>query len=411
MRITKQDDGHINVEFDHGVNVKNIEAKEEKTSFFGKLLPTLYTIVYNAYAKIRGLKHRVIRHETQIYTVEISVFQEVINGKKQAENKSKLIKTLASESGFNRLIKERYKGNTVDFLNSKDIKDIFKLLLQKNIQNRGKESINTIFCALLNFGRTITRLSIINYAKTGDVGDIMKTYRKMEKQIIKDRTFFALGLEVSLHNVPRRDILDDDSVIRILNQGMFEENIDVLEHGYKLYRLGYYLDRAFESVRSKSLEEHIIQDDQDEPQLPERISKRLLDVYEDRGTETFHDVMNELIEELSNKENKLDPPQLPEHISKRLLDVYEDRGTETFHDAMNELIEELSNKENKLDPPHDDLVDVLTESLSLKKEDIPVVGRDQPHWCRGVKFKMWHFADMFWHQFVELNTKKMEERQ
>ena len=173
MKISRQRDGRLNIEFGHGVNVKGLAAREEKTSFFGKLLPKVYTRLYNAFAKMTGIERRAIRDKTHIYTVETSAFHEVINGKMIFQNRSRLIERLSDMDKLNDEVDNKYGGKVARFLNSEEIKDTFKVLL--------RDKSRTAEYALTNVVDKLGRYSFHHYAQRGDIGSLMNNYVKMEK--------------------------------------------------------------------------------------------------------------------------------------------------------------------------------------------------------------------------------------
>ena len=240
MKIEKQGDGYINVQFDYGVQVQNLKAKEEKTSFFGKLFSGFYTVLYNWSAGILGIERRAIRYKTKIYTIETSVFEKVIKG----NNRSKLIKRLSNIETFKNEVKKN--GGEKQFLESQEAQDIFRVLLRHNSHISDK--------ALSNFAKTIITLSFRHFAETGDIGDIMKQYSRIENDegnILFSSALWQTSLYISLRDYKkyyiekgnRFPVATDKHIDKLIQKSkdlIKKEDYRELNECYESYRRQYY---------------------------------------------------------------------------------------------------------------------------------------------------------------------------
>jgi hypothetical protein len=141
-------------------------------------------------------------------------------------------------------------GGEKQFLESQEAQDIFKVLLRDNS--------DTSLKALSNFGKTIATLSFRHFAETGNVGDVMKKYREIEKAddnifstTILDETSFLFSLRDYKQYYLAKNKNPDatDKHIELLSQPMGskpnglirQEDYRELNDSYELYENRFYL--------------------------------------------------------------------------------------------------------------------------------------------------------------------------
>ena len=161
------------IPFDHGFELRNVNAMEKKVGLFGRTLPTIYASLYNMNAKRRNLDSRVFCHESKVYTTSSDVYSQVVNAKK-------ISRTIASFSKWKIFqSKLKYQGEA-KFFASQQVKDAFKSIISTKPTNRSKEAKIT----LKHIVGCIQEYSLNSFAKTGSLGAVVDDYLALEKETL-----------------------------------------------------------------------------------------------------------------------------------------------------------------------------------------------------------------------------------
>jgi hypothetical protein len=161
------------IQFDHGVELNQLDLKEKKVGVFGRMLPELYASFYNLNAKRRRLDGRVICLESKIYTATSDVYNQVVNAKKT----SKTIVRFAKWKIFKKELKSQGEAK---FLANKKVKDAFTSIIKTDPDNRSDEAKIT----LKHIVTTIQEYSLNSFSKTHRLGNLVTEYLKLENDTL-----------------------------------------------------------------------------------------------------------------------------------------------------------------------------------------------------------------------------------